>query len=105
LTSLATLTRTSPNPQVSFLSSTSQHMMQNPSVFLYGPGNAKIEDRPVPTFQNDHDVIVRISYVGVCGSDVRRSPTVIHKFTDASYRYIFGNMVALAQRLTQSTLL
>ena len=45
--------------------------MQNPSCFLYGPGDAKIEDRPLPTIVNQHDVIVRMAYVGVCGSDVR----------------------------------
>ncbi|KAF4826042.1 D-xylulose reductase A [Colletotrichum tropicale] len=44
--------------------------MQNPSWFLYGPGSAKLEDRPVPEIVNDHDVIVQIKYVGVCGSDV-----------------------------------
>ncbi|OHE98592.1 hypothetical protein CORC01_06043 [Colletotrichum orchidophilum] len=44
--------------------------MQNPSWLLYGPGSAKIVDRPAPTLENEHDVIVRIRYVGVCGSDV-----------------------------------
>ncbi|KAI5206026.1 sorbitol dehydrogenase [Aureobasidium subglaciale] len=44
--------------------------MLNPSLFLYGPGNAKLEDKPMPIIHDDHDVIVRIAYVGVCGSDV-----------------------------------
>ena len=44
--------------------------MQNPSVFLYGPGDARVEDHPVPVLKDEHDVIVRIAYVGVCGSDV-----------------------------------
>ncbi|KAI0155135.1 GroES-like protein [Xylariaceae sp. FL1272] len=44
--------------------------MENPSVFLYGPHEAKIEDRPVPTLNSTHDVIISIAYVGVCGSDV-----------------------------------
>ncbi|KAA8612542.1 Tdh Threonine dehydrogenase [Pyrenophora tritici-repentis] len=44
--------------------------MQNPSVVLYGPHNAKIEDRPIPELVDAHDVIIRINYVGVCGSDV-----------------------------------
>ncbi|KAI4641356.1 uncharacterized protein J4E78_010419 [Alternaria triticimaculans] len=44
--------------------------MQNPSVVLYGPKNAKIEDIAVPEVIDPHDVIVRINYVGVCGSDV-----------------------------------
>ncbi|RMZ67460.1 D-xylulose reductase A [Pyrenophora seminiperda CCB06] len=37
---------------------------------LYGPHNAKIEDRPIPELTEPHDVIIRIIYVGVCGSDV-----------------------------------
>jgi threonine dehydrogenase-like Zn-dependent dehydrogenase len=44
--------------------------MQNPSVVLYGPHNAKIEDKDIPEIATPHDVIVRINYVGVCGSDV-----------------------------------
>ncbi|KIW41646.1 chlorophyll synthesis pathway protein BchC [Exophiala oligosperma] len=42
----------------------------NPSVFLYGPGEARIEDTPEPTITEPTDAIVRIKYVGVCGSDV-----------------------------------
>jgi len=42
----------------------------NPSVFLYGPGDAKIEDRPEPRITEPTDAIVRIKFVGVCGSDV-----------------------------------
>jgi NADPH:quinone reductase-like Zn-dependent oxidoreductase len=48
--------------------------MQNPSVVLYGPKNAKIEDIAIPEVVDPHDVIVRINYVGVCGSDVRPPP-------------------------------
>lgn len=44
--------------------------MQNPSILLYGPGDARLEDRPPPVIEDPHDVIVRIGYVGVCGSDV-----------------------------------
>ncbi|KAG9187964.1 D-xylulose reductase [Alternaria panax] len=44
--------------------------MQNPSVVLYGPKKAKIEDTAIPELADSHDVIVRINYVGVCGSDV-----------------------------------
>ncbi|KXH53544.1 hypothetical protein CSAL01_12606 [Colletotrichum salicis] len=44
--------------------------MQNPSWFLYGPGSAKIVDRPTPTPKNELDVVVWIRYFGVCGSDV-----------------------------------
>ncbi|KIX05510.1 uncharacterized protein Z518_06382 [Rhinocladiella mackenziei CBS 650.93] len=42
----------------------------NPSVLLYGPGKAKIEDRPLPEINSPTDAIVRIKFVGVCGSDV-----------------------------------
>ncbi|RDW59917.1 hypothetical protein BP6252_13004 [Coleophoma cylindrospora] len=44
--------------------------MQNPSWLLYGPGSAKLEDRPLPVIEDQHDIIVQIAYVGVCGSDV-----------------------------------
>jgi len=44
--------------------------MQNPSVFLYAPQVAKIEDSSYPDIKDQHDVIIRIAYVGVCGSDV-----------------------------------
>ncbi|EXJ77133.1 L-iditol 2-dehydrogenase [Capronia epimyces CBS 606.96] len=44
--------------------------LSNPSVFLYGPGSAKIEDRPEPKVTDPTDAIVRIKFVGVCGSDV-----------------------------------
>ncbi|KAL4932160.1 NAD(P)-dependent alcohol dehydrogenase [Aspergillus undulatus] len=42
----------------------------NPSCLLYGPHDARFEDRPLPTITNPHDVIVKIAYTGVCGSDV-----------------------------------
>ncbi|KAE8447695.1 hypothetical protein EG329_010502 [Mollisiaceae sp. DMI_Dod_QoI] len=44
--------------------------LANPSCWLYGPGDARIEDSPYPTIQDPHDVVLRIAYVGVCGSDV-----------------------------------
>lgn len=49
-----------------------QHLTltKNPSVLLCRPGDAKIEDRPIPTIEDPNDVIIRIEYVGVCGSDV-----------------------------------
>ncbi|KAL4913661.1 chaperonin 10-like protein [Aspergillus aurantiobrunneus] len=43
---------------------------QNTSCILYGPFDARIENRPVPVITDPHDVIVRIAYTGVCGSDV-----------------------------------
>jgi D-xylulose reductase len=45
--------------------------IKNPSVFLYGAGKAKIENAPYPTIESPTDVIIRIAYVGVCGSDVQ----------------------------------
>lgn len=38
---------------------------------LYGPGDARYEEHPVPKLSDPFDVLVRIHYVGVCGSDVR----------------------------------
>ncbi|KAF2017933.1 GroES-like protein [Aaosphaeria arxii CBS 175.79] len=48
---------------------TSIATMENPSVVLYGPGNVKIEDRPVEEL-GPRDVLVRIAFIGTCGSDV-----------------------------------
>lgn len=42
----------------------------NPSFVLYGPGSARIEDLPVPQLTDPGDVILRVQFVGVCGSDV-----------------------------------
>jgi D-xylulose reductase len=42
----------------------------NLSCLLYGPHDARFEDREVPIISDPYDVIVRIAYVGVCGSDV-----------------------------------
>ncbi|CAH0046906.1 unnamed protein product [Clonostachys solani] len=42
----------------------------NLSCLLYGPGQLKFEHRPVPEITDAHDAIIRITYVGVCGSDV-----------------------------------
>ncbi|KAL2070555.1 hypothetical protein VTL71DRAFT_13581 [Oculimacula yallundae] len=45
-------------------------LFKNPSCYLYGPGVAKIEEAPYPVIEDQHDIVVRIAYVGVCGSDV-----------------------------------
>lgn len=45
----------------------------NLSCLLYDPHDAKFEDREVPTIADPYDVIIRIAYVGVCGSDVSHS--------------------------------
>lgn len=44
--------------------------MQNPSCVLYSAGDCRYENRPIPTIEDPHDVIIRIAYTGVCGSDV-----------------------------------
>lgn len=44
--------------------------LTNPALYLHSPGVAKIDDSPYPSISDPHDVIIRITYVGVCGSDV-----------------------------------
>ncbi|KAJ4316222.1 hypothetical protein N0V94_005570 [Neodidymelliopsis sp. IMI 364377] len=44
--------------------------MHNPSIVLYGAHNARLEDKEIPPLLDPHDVLVRIAYIGVCGSDV-----------------------------------
>jgi hypothetical protein len=61
---------------------TSVTNLQNPSWFLSGPHTASIrdhhltEDGKPPTLTDPYDVLVRISYVGVCGSDVYSSLSI-----------------------------
>lgn len=43
----------------------------NKACLLYGPGDARFEEIPIPSLENNpRDVLVRIAYTGVCGSDV-----------------------------------
>jgi hypothetical protein len=66
-------------------SSTSIKEMQNPSIVLYGAKDARLEDKPIPELTDPHQVLVRINYVGVCGSDVKHpSP---HPQSSTNYPY------------------
>lgn len=42
---------------------------QNPSVVLYGKGDIRIEDRPIPV-PKPNQLLVKVHTVGICGSDV-----------------------------------
>lgn len=64
--------------------------MQNPSIVLYGARKAKVEDRPQPIELDPHDVLVRIAYVGVCGSDVCAPLLVASYYSKNHPRYISG---------------
>ncbi|KAF4961779.1 hypothetical protein FSARC_10075 [Fusarium sarcochroum] len=46
--------------------------MANRSCVLFGAGRVRFEDRLKPTIEDPNDVVIRISYVGVCGSDVHQ---------------------------------
>ena len=43
--------------------------MKNTEVILVVPGTTKITDAPVPVPKAD-EVLIRVEYVGICGSDV-----------------------------------
>ncbi|KAK9774573.1 hypothetical protein AB5N19_07068 [Seiridium cardinale] len=45
---------------------------QNLSCVLFGAGKVRFENRPVPEIQDPNDVLIRVSYVGVCGSDIHQ---------------------------------
>jgi D-xylulose reductase len=62
-------------------SSTSTKDMQNPSIVLYSPLTARLEDKPVPELLSPHHVIIRIAYVGVCGSDVNSPSPSLSDFS------------------------
>lgn len=42
----------------------------NLSCLLYGAHDARFEERDIPQIQDPYDVIVKIAFTGVCGSDV-----------------------------------
>lgn len=43
---------------------------QNLSFVLERVQSLKFEDRPIPQLRDDHDVLVRVKFTGICGSDV-----------------------------------
>lgn len=43
---------------------------QNPAIWLDSPMSAKVADHTMPTITDPTDVIIRINYIGTCGSDV-----------------------------------
>lgn len=63
---------------------------KNPACFLYGPETAKFANTPYPSIEDQHDVIIRIAYVGVCGSDVCSPPLPSPKLKLTPHRYTSG---------------
>lgn len=44
---------------------------KNQACLLYGARDARFEEIPTPSLEdNPRDVLIRIAYTGVCGSDV-----------------------------------
>ncbi|CAG7916043.1 unnamed protein product [Penicillium olsonii] len=46
-----------------------ENTQTNLSCLLCGPGKVRFEERELPVVEDPHDILVRILYVGVCGSD------------------------------------
>ncbi|KAL1852841.1 Endo-1,4-beta-xylanase 2 [Diaporthe australafricana] len=57
------------------------HVLTNLSCVLFGAGQVRFENRPAPAIQDPNDILIRISYVGVCGSDVHQW---VHGGTEAA---------------------
>ncbi|EPE27859.1 GroES-like protein [Glarea lozoyensis ATCC 20868] len=59
---------------------------ENPAVYLSGPGQASIKESPLPNITDSHSVILKIAYVGVCGSDVHfwKHGGIINKVSEAN---------------------
>jgi len=60
-------------PPTSHLSSTTNKLTRPPknlSFQLNRPNDVSFVDKPIPTIQSPHDVLVQINYTGICGSDV-----------------------------------
>lgn len=68
--------------------------MQNPNIILYAPHTAKLEDKPIPTLSSPHDVVIRINYIGVCGSDVCPPPLPFHQKHSPSNTQLQGPLLA-----------
>ncbi|MCJ1391875.1 hypothetical protein MMC18_004742 [Xylographa bjoerkii] len=51
-------------------SETATEKPQNLSFVLEAPFKVKYEERPIPKLESPHDVLVRIDWTGICGSDV-----------------------------------
>ncbi|MCJ1313632.1 hypothetical protein MMC25_007311 [Agyrium rufum] len=47
---------------------TTEH--KNSSFVLHSPNIVTYEDRPVPELESPHDVIIRVGWTGICGSDI-----------------------------------
>jgi threonine dehydrogenase-like Zn-dependent dehydrogenase len=75
--------------------SASIEKMQNPSIVLYGAKNAQLEDKPITEPLDPHHVLVRIAYVGVCGSDVSQLYCLTpNAYTNTQSRSISGTTAA-----------
>lgn len=75
--------------------------MQNPSIVLYGARNAKLEDKPIPSLSS-HDVLVRIAFIGVCGSDVSR-PHPYSPFHPLTSQVHFWNHGGIGKHVNPAT--
>lgn len=40
------------------------------AVVFHGPGNIAVEQRPVPQINHPKDIVVRVQYTAICGSDL-----------------------------------
>ncbi|MGA2502514.1 MAG: zinc-binding dehydrogenase [Anaerolineales bacterium] len=49
--------------------------------FIRAPFEVKIEEVPIPTLQNDGDVLVRVQAVGICGTDILYARSWAHEWT------------------------
>jgi D-xylulose reductase len=49
---------------------------KNLSFVLEKVQTLKFENRPTPQLQDPHDVLVRVKFTGICGSDVSDCPKV-----------------------------
>lgn len=75
------------------------------AVVFKGPYAVAVEDRPIPTIQEPTDVILKVRYAGLCGSDLhfyrghQKIPTgfiIGHEFTGTVLEVGRGNMDGIA---------
>ena len=61
------------------------------AMMLTGIRQMEMQDVPVPVIQNDNDVLLKIEYVGVCGSDVHYYETGRIGSQIVQYPYAVGH--------------
>jgi len=65
--------------------------MKNRAAYLVDKQQYEVRDAPMPTIENDTDVLVKIEYVGICGADLDMWETGRYGIFNVDYPQIIGH--------------